>query len=135
MGKDKLIPILALIIIGIGVSSSVYVYATHIEKSTITINDHEYTPDEIFYLANSKTVNTSEGIKTGVSLDDLLLKIGIKCPSCNEYTIKAVDGYQKTVTWEMIRDGILTKEPRVYFPSYPRSFWVSDVIEIEIKEV
>ena len=133
MGKEKLIPIAALIVILIGAGSSAYVYTTQIDKDTITINEEEYTIDQIFYLSDTKTIETIDGEKTGVALEDLIPKAGVGCPSCHEYTIKAADGYEKTVNWEIMKTGVLTDIKKVFFPDTPKAFWVGDIIEIEVK--
>ena len=132
MGKEKLIPIFAIIVIAVSVFSTIYVYATHIDKDTISLNGNEYTIDEIFALAEEKTIETVEGEKTGAALDDLILKAGVGCPSCSEYTIKARDSYQQTVDWGILKTGILDKTGRVFFPDTPKKFWVGDVVEIEV---
>jgi len=133
LGKEKLIPIFAMIVLLIGTFSVIYVHASQIDKNTITINSQEYTIDEIFSLAESKTIETDEGIKSGVSLADLISKVGISCTSCSKYTFKAKDGYQQTVDFEIFKTGILTDYSRVYFPNTAQALWVSDVIEIEVK--
>jgi len=133
MGKEKLIPICALFVILISVISTFYVYATEIDKDTITINREEYTIEHIFYLGTIKTIQTIDGEKNGVALDDLIQKIGIGCPSCFEYTIKGKDGYQKTVDWNIMKTGVLTEVKKVYFPNTPKAFWVGDIVEIEVK--
>ena len=133
MGKEKIIPILALIVIVIGGTSTAYVYVTQIDKDTITINGEEYTIDQIFYMGETKTIQTIEREKTGVALDDLIIKAGVGCPSCHEYTIKAKDGYQKTVNWEIMKTGILTDIKKVFFPNTAKAFWVEDTVEIEVK--
>ena len=133
MGKEKSIPILALIIIIISGVLTIYVYASQIDKDTITINREEYTIEQIFYIGEIKTVETIEGEKNGIGLEDLFQKIGIGCLSCFEYTIKAKDGYQKTVPWRIMKSGILTDNKKVYFPDTPKAFWVGDIIEIEVK--
>lgn len=133
MGKEKIIPILALIVIVIGGTSTAYVYVTQIDKDTITINGEEYTIDQIFYMGETKTIQTIEGEKIGVALDDLIIKAGVGCPSCHEYTIKAKDGYQKTVNWEIMKTGILTDIKKVFFPNTAKAFWVGDIVEIEVK--
>jgi len=135
MGKEKIIPTLALLIICISVISSIYVYATTIEKETITINNNEYSIDEIFLLSQEITITTVEGEKTGVSLENLITKSGISCPSCNEYTIKAADGYQKTMSWDDFKTGVITNFKRVFFPDAPKAFWVRDIVEIEVKNI
>ena len=131
-GKEKIIPVLAITVLLIGISSAIYVHATQVDKETITINDQEYTIDQIFSIAEPKTIDTDEGIKSGVSLSDLMLKVGISCKSCNKYTFKAKDGYQQTVDFETLKTGILTNYNRVYFPDKAHALWVSDIIEIEV---
>ena len=133
MGKEKIIPILALIVIIIGGTSSAYVYLTQIDKETITINGEEYTIDELLFMGETKTIQTVEGEKTGAAFEDLIQKMGVGCPSCHEYTIKAADGYEKTVTWDIMKTGVLTNIKKVFFPDTPKAFWVGDIIEIEVK--
>lgn len=133
MGKEKIIPILALIVLLIGGTSTAYVYATQIDKDTISINGEDYTIEQIFYMGETKTIQTVEGEKTGVSLESLIQKAGVGCPSCHEYTIKAKDGYQKTVNWEIMKTGVLTDVKKVFFPNTPKAFWVRDIVEIEVK--
>ena len=55
LGKEKLIPIFAMIVLLIGTFSAIYVHATQIDKDSITINGQEYTIDQIFSVAESKT--------------------------------------------------------------------------------
>jgi len=133
MGKEKFIPVIAMILLLIGIFSAIYVHANQINKDTITINNEEYTIDQIFSLAKTKTIQTDEGEKTGVSLEELMNKVGISCTDCNKYTFKAKDGYQQTVDYKTLKTGILTKESRVFFPDTAHSLWVRDIIEIEVK--
>lgn len=133
MGKEKLLPVFAIIILLIGCFSALYVHATEIDSETIKINNQEYTINQIFAIANIRTISTDEGEKTGVALDDLILKTGSLCSSCNTYTFKAKDGYQQTVTWNYLQKGVLTRENRIYFSDTARSFWVRDIVEIEVK--
>jgi hypothetical protein len=132
-GKEKIIPILALIVILISGSSTAYVYLSQIEKETITINGEDYTIEQLFIMSDTKIIQTVEGEKAGISLEDMIQKIGISCPDCYEYTIKAKDGYEKTVSWDILSTGILTDNYRVFFPDTPKAFWVRDIIEIEVK--
>ena len=94
MGKEKILPIFAMVVLLIGISSAIYVHANQINKDTITINGSEYSIDEVFSIAEPKTIETDEGVKTGVSLEDLLIKTGVSCTRCNDYTFKGKDGYQ-----------------------------------------
>jgi hypothetical protein len=133
MGKEKTIPIIAMIILLVGIFSTLYVHATQVNKDTILINEKEYTIEHLFLIGAKKTIQTDEGEKYGVSLEDLILKTSIDCSKCHEYTIKAKDGYQQTIPWNIMKTGVLTKEVRVFFPDTAHSFWVRDVVEIEVK--
>jgi len=132
MGKQKIIPVLAMVLLLIGIISALYVHATQINKNTITINGQEYTYDDLFLLGGEKTIKTVDGEVTGASLENIIKSIGIACTSCSKYTIKATDGYQKTIEWNVLKTGALSKENRVYFPDTPKALWVSDVVEIEV---
>jgi hypothetical protein len=133
MGKEKLLPVFAIIIILIACFSALYVHAVEVDSEKIKINNQDFTINEFFSIADKRTIITDEGEKTGVALDDLILKTGSLCSSCNTYTFKAKDGYQQTVTWDYLEKGVLTKENRIYFSDTPHSFWVRDIVEIEVK--
>ena len=133
MGKEKVIPLLAIIVLIVSGTSTAYVYVTKIDKDTISLNGNEYTIEELSFLAEQKTIDTFEGEKTGISLEDLFQKVGIGCLSCHEYTIKAEDGYEKTVSWEVLKTGVLSEIKKVYFPDTPKAFWVGDIVEFEVK--
>ena len=132
-GKEKIIPILAINVLLLGVFSALYVNATQINKETITINGNEYTINQIFSICTKRSIETDDGEKTGIALDDLMLKVGVNCPACHNYIIKAEDKYQQTVSWDILKTGILTDYGRVFFPDTAHTFWVRDVIEIEVK--
>ena len=132
-GKEKIIPILAISVLLLGIFSALYVNATQINKDTISINGNEYTLNQIFLLCNKRIIETDEGEKTGIALDDLILKVGVSCPSCHIYIIKAEDKYQQTVSWDILKTGILTDYGRVFLPGTAHTFWVRNVIEIEVK--
>ena len=133
MGKEKLIPIMAMIVLLVGISSTIYVHASIINKETITIKGEEYTFDQLSLMSKTRTINTDEGEKTGIALDDLIINAGIGCPSCHKYTFKAKDGYQQTIDWEHMKKGILSKESRIFFPDTAHALWVRDIIEIEVE--
>lgn len=140
MGKDSIIPILAMIVLLLGIGSTVYVHAMRTEPTTtgdqtrITIHGQLFILEELFFNVEVRTISTDEGEKTGIALDQLITMMDIKCPSCHTYTIKAFrpHSYQQTVTWEMMQQGVLTDYARVYFPDVAHAFWVYNVEEIEV---
>jgi len=133
LGKEKIIPIFAMIVIFVGIFSTIYVQSTNIDRDTIKINGQEYTIDQLFSMCEMRIIEIDKGEITGIALDDLISKVGVGCPQCVKYTIKAKDKYQQTVDWDIMKTGILTDYSRVYFPDTAHSFWVRDVIEIEVK--
>ncbi len=134
MGKEKLLPIFAMIVLLIGSFSALYVNANQlsIEKDTIILNNQRFNADELFDSVEIRSIETNEGERTGLALDKLISFSGVNCPSCHKYTIIAKDPYQKTVNWEDMKRGVLTDYGRVYFKDKAHAFWVYDVVEIEV---
>lgn len=142
-GKEKLIPVLAIIVILIGISCSLYVNAKELElekkysgsnqESIINIANQDYDLNELFSIIQVKTIQTDEEERIGLALDELIIYVGVSCLSCHEYTFKAKDGYQQTVKWENLETGVLTEEARVYFPGLAHAFWVRNIVEIEVR--
>lgn len=132
-GKEKIISILAISVLLLGIFSALYVNATQINKDSITINGNEYNMNQIFSMCTKRSIETDEGEKIGIALDDLMSKVGVNCPACHNYVIKAEDKYQQTISWDILKTGVLTDYGRVFFPDTAHTFWIRNVIEIEVK--
>jgi hypothetical protein len=132
IAREKVVPLFAIVCLLIGMSATIYVQASISSKTTITLNGNDYTVDQLFTLGTIRIITTDDGEKSGIALDDLMLKVGIGCPSCHQYTFKAKDGYQQTVNWELMQQGVLTKDRRVYFSNTAHALWVRDVIQIGV---
>jgi len=132
MGKKKIIPISALIVLLIGSLSSAYVYTSTVDTEFITINGNEYTIDQLFFIGEEKTINSNSELFTGIALDSLIIKTGVVNPEDHDYKIIASDGYQKTVKWENIKNGVLTREGTSIFSDLPKAYRVKNIIHIEV---
>lgn len=134
--KEKLFPLLAMFILLLSIGTSLFVHATQsnqsIESNTIIINNTQYNINTLFEEFQEITIYTDDGNKTGISLSDVILSTTIDCPTCHHYSIKAFDGYQQTVSWNEMQQGIITKDKRSYFPDLAHAYWVRDIIEIEV---
>ena len=134
VGKEKLIPIFASIILLIGSGSLVYVHATHInidsDNYIITIYNKQYAFSSLFSIAETRVFDYLN--YTGIALDDLIQKIGVNCPSCSNYRIIGEDGYSQTVTWENMQNGLLLINRKIVFSDLPKAFNIRDVVEIEV---
>jgi hypothetical protein len=131
MRKDRLLPILALLILITASTASLYVHAIQTTTETLTVNGQDYTIDQLFSLAKPRSLNESEF--TGIALDDLLLKTGVSNPVQHQYTLRGADGYEKTVTWDNMKNGLLTKNRESVFSDLPKAFRIKDIITIEVK--
>ena len=78
MGKEKIIPLFAILLLIVASTSAAYVYTSQVEKVTITLNSQEYTIDQLFLLSELKTIQTIEGQKIGISIESLINNIGIE---------------------------------------------------------
>lgn len=133
MEKENRFVFLAILILLFSSFCSFYVYATTSTSQLITINGAEYSIDQVFFLGEQKIVVSNDEQFSGVALDDLLLKVGVVDPSSHEYTIIGADGYQKTISWEHMKTGILTKERTSIFSTLPKAYRVKEVVQIEVK--
>ena len=130
MGKETIAPFFALAILIVGSTSALYVHATQNTSETITIFTQSYTIEQVFLMSEPRTLADLD--VTGVSLDDLVVKAGVPTPETHGYTIIGADGYQKTVKWENMKNGVLTRERQVCFSDLPKAFRVRDVVSIKV---
>ena len=131
MGKDRLLPISAICFLFIACASSYYVYATQTISETLLVNGQHYTIDQLFTLTKPRMSNDTQN--AGIALDDLMLKTGVSHPEQHTYILRGSDGYEKTVTWENMKNGLLTKDRESIFSDLPKAFRVKDIVEIEVK--
>lgn len=129
MNNKRLIQIFAIIVILIGIGSTVYVQLTKTGSAQITVNGKDHTINQLFDLAEARTIEE----ESGIALDDLMVKVGIENPEEYEYTIIGADGYQKTVKWENMRNGLLTVERESIFSDLPKAFRIEEIIEIKVE--
>lgn len=127
MDRKKLIPILAAVVIIIGIGASLFVFLGSSDTSTVRINGTEYRAKEL--LAMAPEVKIEE--YSGAALDELMIAAGVTDPETHEYLVVSVDGYQKTVTWENMQNGLITAERMSIFSDLPKAFRVKDIIEIK----
>ena len=139
MGKEKIYPLLAITVLLIGIFSTFYVTAVsnnqEFDDEKIIINNNEYNKLDFLKNIEKKTIITDRGEKIGYALDSIIIKSGVTCPECHKYTFIAVSPhpYQQTVTWKNIKTGIFSLDRDiVYFPDLAHSFWVYNIVEIEV---
>lgn len=101
-------------------------------KEYLEVNGVKLSFDEIFEKCPEKEIEAMEENYAGVSLSCILNLTKIENPEEHEYAIIGADGYQKTVSWDDMKKGILTKEKRVIFPHLRKAYWIGDVVKIEV---
>ncbi|TET12463.1 hypothetical protein E3J84_01625 [Candidatus Aerophobetes bacterium] len=131
MRKSKILFLAATILIAVGIGSTVYVrlFQSSSEAETLLVGKEKISLPQLFDVLKQKKIKDYQGIVLG----NIIEKAGVENPEKHNYTIVAADGYQKTVSWENFKEGILTREKRVVFFDLPRQYWVEDVVKIEEK--
>jgi len=130
MRNIRALPILAIIVLMVGVGSSIYVNSQKNSSTSITINNEEYCVSQFSEMVEEKSIEADAGFP----LDQLINKIGVASPETHEYTIIGSDGYQKTVTWENMQAGIITKGRESVFPDLPKAYRIKEIVEIKVEE-
>jgi len=136
MEAKRLNMILGILAVAILVSSCAVFAYTQIPKGDTTkvvVNGTDYTRNDIITYFGSVDFVANEQEFEGVRLSDIILDTGLASPSGYQYKISASDGYQKDVTWEDMQNGFLVEDEfKTVFPELTKSFWVTDVISIEV---
>jgi hypothetical protein len=128
MGNERILPLIAIALLITGCISSLYVYANTIDTQTITINNQEYTYNFIQSNTQPRTIETF----TGIALDDFIIQTGLNEPSKHNYTLIGSDGYQKTINWDHLTNGLLTAEGEAIFSNLPKAFRIRNIVEIKV---
>lgn len=127
MSKNKWVPIIAAVVLLIAIGASVYAYLQQSDAGSVEINGTTYSSNELMEMGSERTV----GEYSGAALSEVLISAGVVTPEAKQYTLIAADGYQKTVTWENMQNGILTPELMSVFSDLAKAFQVKDIIEIK----
>lgn len=132
MKHQKYLPITAAIILIVAIAATLYVNSAKVDSTEITINGNQYTIDQLFEMGEERKIETEAGeTGSGAALDQIMQKIGIPDPATKQYTLIGADGYQKTVTWENLQTGIITRSRESLFSSLPKAFYVEQIVEIK----
>lgn len=135
---EKAAVILAAVLLCAGAASSLHLQQLQKENESlllgdvITVNGREMSMTDLFATCMQREVATARGNYTGVALSCLINKSGVAEPETHTYTVRASDGYAKTVEWGDMLDGIITEDRYTVFPALPRAYWIHDVVEIEV---
>jgi len=130
--KQRFIIFLAIILVAIGVVSTLYLtlFRGSEKAEGLFIGETEFSLNELFDTLDLIVVEEYQG----VSLAELINKAEIQNPEEKKYTVAAEDGYQKTVEWKSIQEGVLTREKRVVFPDLPKQYWMKNIAKIEVNK-
>ena len=106
-----------------------------VNTDTITVNGRLFVWMQVFHIIDSPVEimdeenNTLEGVYMSAVVNITLLEN----PGSYTYNLIGADGYNQTVTWDDMMNGILVEdEMKCYFPQLAKKFNISDIIEIEV---
>ncbi len=103
------------------------------DTSRVVVNDRSLTWDALF--SEFEVVGfTAQGERyQGVRISDALNQTGVSSPEAHRYRVTGADGYQKDFSWSDVLNGYLVREgKKTVFPGLTKSFWVRDVVTIEV---
>lgn len=130
--KKKFLILLAVILLVVGIGSTLYVTLFKGSEKTegLVVGEMEFSLNQLFGTLELITV----GEHQGVALAEVINKAGIENPEEQKYTIIAEDGYQKIVEWESMQGGIFTREKRAIFSDLPKQYWIKNIARIEVSK-
>ena len=134
MKVERFIPAIAILLLLVGIFSTVYVQSLQegAEGEYITINGERLSFGEI-QRYSGRIIKTSEDEYSGISLAEMINKSGVINPDIHKYKITGSDGYSKTVEWKYVKNGVfLMEEKEVIFSDLPKQFWVKDIVDIKV---
>ena len=103
------------------------------DTSKVIVNDVEYTWAELFDDFESESFEANGDDYLGIPIGRIINDTGLENPTSHQYRITGSDDYQKDVSWTDVENGYLVKdENKVVFPEKTRSFWVKNLVTIEV---
>ena len=120
----------------VSIASNLYVGGVENSVSTgcIDVNGVKVCFIELYEKIGTITIHNSVTNEsyTGVPLHSIIQFAGVNEPEKHSYTIIGADGYQKTVSWDDMKGGVLIENSRVAFENLPKTFMVKNVVKIEV---
>lgn len=120
----------------VSIASNLYVGGVEngISTGCIEVNGAKVCFMELYEKIGTITIHNSitNESYTGVPLHSIIQFAGVNEPEKHSYTIIGADGYQKTVSWDDMKGGVLIENSRVAFENLPKTFMVKNVVKIEV---
>lgn len=107
-----------------------------VDADTITVNGKLFVWKQVFHIIDSPVEMMDEDNNTleGVYLSEVVNITLLDDPETHRYDLLGEDGYNQTVTWDDMVQGILVEdEMKCFFPHLEKKFHISDIVEIEVK--
>jgi len=103
------------------------------DTSKIVVNGRDYTWEGLFQRFTPVRFTANGGTYSGVRLSDIINDTGLDDREGHRYKVTGADGYQKEFSWGDLLNGYLVREgKKTIFPGLTKSFWVRDVVWIEV---
>lgn len=125
--------ILAVIILITSCAAFAYSQMPKSDAGLVVVNGVEYTWDAVFQNYDIQSFTANDNDFEGVALVEIIADAGVQDPDIHAYRLTGLDGYQKDVQWSNFQNGYLIEEEhRAVFPDLTQSFWVKDLVKIEV---
>ena len=125
--------ILAAVILVTSCATFAYTLIPQGDTTKVIVNGTEHTRNDVFTYFGTVSFEANDESYEGVRLSDIIIESGLPNAASHDFRISASDGYQKDVSWDDMVNGYLVEDEfKTVFPELTRSFWVRDVISIEV---
>lgn len=103
------------------------------DTSKVVVNGRDCPWDVLFERFDAVGFTARGESYQGIRLSDILNDSGVDAPESHRYRVTGSDGYQKDFSWGDMLNGYLVREgKKTVFPELTKSFWVRDVVTIEV---
>ncbi len=106
-----------------------------VSSPTIEVNDQLYVWPQVFHIIDNPVEMTDNENNTieGVYLSTVINLTGLSDQDMHMYNIIGKDGYNQTVTWIDLTEGLLVLEGNeCFFPHLAKKYNISDIVRIEV---
>lgn len=116
-------------------SASIFAYSLipKGDTSKVIINNKDFKWSELEEYETEEFEANDLAMK-GIPMAKLLEDAGVDDPASKSYKVTGADGYEKTIEGgDMLKGYLVVSEKKTVFPTMTKSFWIRDVIEIQVE--
>ena len=130
---NLILGIVAVVILVTSCVAFAYTLVPQGDTNKIVVNGMDFTWDDIENDYDIVSFSVGDLDFEGIKLSDIIENADIQDHENYQYKFTGADGYQKDVDWDDVDTGyIVLEDKKVVFTEQTKSFWVRDLVTIDI---